>query len=193
LCLGPVALQWLCGFDKQKVACGACDFGCPTEFILFGKSSHSRRIFIGSHSLPLSGCLIGPSGLVAWAPGSAVRTAEGRRRLAHRWWPYCNAGSAGATWFGRAARLMTLRGLAGAMVVRLSLQRGHGDPQRAGWCHDGWPALLCEVRRHGGARLLLQRLRWWEVCDSCWLCCFGRGGGGAALTLHHCVGTAAGR
>jgi hypothetical protein len=52
LFLGPIALQWLRGFGKRKVECGACDFGCPTEFVLFGKSSHSRRIFIGSHSLP---------------------------------------------------------------------------------------------------------------------------------------------
>jgi hypothetical protein len=32
--------------------CGACDFGYPTKFILLELPSHSRRIFIGSHSLP---------------------------------------------------------------------------------------------------------------------------------------------
>jgi hypothetical protein len=33
----------------------------PSEFILSEFQSHSRRIFIDSHSLPLSGSLIGPS------------------------------------------------------------------------------------------------------------------------------------
>jgi hypothetical protein len=42
--------------------CGACDFECPTEFILFGKSSHSRRKFYRlPFTPPLSGRLIGPS------------------------------------------------------------------------------------------------------------------------------------
>jgi hypothetical protein len=61
LFLGPVALQWLRGFAKQKVVCGACDFGYPIEFILLEYPSPSRRIFIGSHSLPLSGHQFGPS------------------------------------------------------------------------------------------------------------------------------------
>jgi hypothetical protein len=52
LFLGPVALQWLRGSGKRKVVCGTCDFGYPTKFILLGKSSLSRRIFIGCHSLP---------------------------------------------------------------------------------------------------------------------------------------------
>jgi hypothetical protein len=62
LFLGPVALQWLHGFGKWKVVCGACDFGYPTKFILLELSSPSRRIFIGSDSLPpLSSRLFGPS------------------------------------------------------------------------------------------------------------------------------------
>jgi hypothetical protein len=48
-----VFVQWLRGFGKWKVACDVCDFWCQTEFVLVGKSSHSRRFFIGSHSLPL--------------------------------------------------------------------------------------------------------------------------------------------
>jgi hypothetical protein len=48
-------------FWQRKVECGACDFGCPAEFVLLELRSPSRRIFIGSHSLPLSDRLIDPS------------------------------------------------------------------------------------------------------------------------------------
>jgi hypothetical protein len=41
--------------------CGACDFWYPSKFILLELSSPSRRIFIGSHSLPLSGRQSSPS------------------------------------------------------------------------------------------------------------------------------------
>jgi hypothetical protein len=54
LFLGLVALQWLHGFGKRKVVCGACDFGYATKFILLELSSPSKRIFIDSHSLPSS-------------------------------------------------------------------------------------------------------------------------------------------
>jgi hypothetical protein len=47
-----IALQWLRGFGKQKVACEECDFGYPSEFRSLELSSPSRRIFIDSHSLP---------------------------------------------------------------------------------------------------------------------------------------------
>jgi hypothetical protein len=51
LFLGPVALQWFWqteGRSTERVILGVR----PSEFILSEFQSHSRRIFIGSHSLP---------------------------------------------------------------------------------------------------------------------------------------------
>jgi hypothetical protein len=47
LFLGPVALQWLCGFGKRKVVCGACDFGfwVPDQVHLVGVAISFEKNF----------------------------------------------------------------------------------------------------------------------------------------------------
>jgi hypothetical protein len=127
LFLGPGALQWLHGLGKWKVECGACDFWCPSEIILFGKSSHSRRIFIGSHSLlppwsPNRSFTSGGPRLSAWAAGSDAPLAMAFRRSSDDgkgsykrgsvWRSSCSGGeqnrrTAGGTEMRRPARLAT--------------------------------------------------------------------------------------
>jgi hypothetical protein len=63
LFLGPVALQWLRGFDKRKVEVWSVYFGCPTERVhLVGVAiCFEKNFYRFPFTPPLSGRLIGPS------------------------------------------------------------------------------------------------------------------------------------
>jgi hypothetical protein len=72
LFLGPVVLQWLHGFGKRKVEVWSVWFWVPDRASSSCWSFNLLRedFFIGSHSLPLSGRLIGLSILIACSPAT---------------------------------------------------------------------------------------------------------------------------